>query len=66
MMSDRQEMANKVVQDRNIEKEKSVENQLFFFFSQQKGKERNKMSIAPVQLKDKNTGINTLNFSHLG
>lgn len=64
-MSDRQEMANMVVQDRNIEKEKSVENQLFFF-SQQKGKERNKMSIAPVQLKDKNTGINTLNFSHLG
>lgn len=32
MMSDRQEMANMVVQDRNIEKEKSVENQLFFFF----------------------------------
>lgn len=60
-----QDKTNKVVQDRNTEKEKSVEKQLFLFF-QQKGKERNKMSIAPVQWKDKNMGTNILNFSHLG
>lgn len=60
-----QDMTNKVVQDRNTEQEKSVEKQLFLFF-QQKGKERNNMSIAPVQWKDINMGTNILNFSHLG
>lgn len=56
-MSDTHDMTNKVVQDRNTEKEKSIEKQQFLFF-QEKGKERNKMSIAPVQWKNINTGIN--------
>lgn len=33
MKSDMQNMTNKVVQDRNTEQEKSVEKQLFLFFS---------------------------------
>lgn len=40
MMSDRQDTANKVAQDRNTEKEKSVEKQGFFLPTKRKRKKQ--------------------------
>lgn len=56
MMSDTQDMANKVAQDRNTEKEKSVQKH-FSFSSNKKEKIKTRCQM-PQHNKDTNTGIN--------